>query len=128
MIVMDYKDAGAFAALFFIVAAILTLIPVLWIGDVAITFIGNAFTNPPRIAYIGAWILACGVYYFYILERYVAGKLLRNYDRTSQIIVFYAQGLFFAYLLSFTGIGKWSLLPIKLLDATIGGLFRWLFS
>ena len=127
MIVMDYKDAGAFAALFFMIAAILTLIPVLWVGDIAITFIGTAFTNPPKIVYIVSWILACGGYYFYFLERYVAGVLLKKYDRTSQLIVFYAQGLFFAYLLSLTSLGTWSLIPIKLLNATIGGLFRWLF-
>ena len=114
MIVMDYKDAGAYMMLFFALAVIAILVPVFWVGDIAIAIIDYLFSNPPRILYIVAWILACGGYYFYILESYVANIFLKGYDRSLHIIVFYAQGLFFAYLVSLTQIGKFSLLPLLL--------------
>ncbi len=128
MITMDYKDAGAFAVLIFMFVAIFTLIPVLWIGDIGIHLVTTLLENPPRIAYIGVWIIFCGGYYFLFLEGFLANGMLKDFDRASQIIVFYAQGLFFAYILSLNGLAKWSLLPLKIINVTIGGLFGWLFS
>jgi len=128
MIVMDYKDAGAYAVIIFAVVAIITLIPVFWIGDIGIYIVSQLFNNPPRIVYIATWVLLCGGYYFYVLERYLANVVLKNYDRSLQIVAFYVQGLFFSYILSLYGIAKWSLLPLKLIDYFIGGIFRWLLG
>jgi len=115
MIVMDYKDTGAYAVIIFAVVAIITLIPVFWIGDIGIYIVSQLFNNPPRIVYIATWILLCGGYYFYVLERYLANVVLKNYDRSLQIVAFYVQGLFFSYILSLYGIAKLSLLPLKLM-------------
>jgi len=128
MIVMDYKDAGAYAVIIFAVVAIITLIPVFWIGDIGIYIVSQLFNSPPRIVYIATWVLLCGGYYFYMLERYLANVVLKNYDRSLQIVAFYIQGLFFSYILSLYGIAKWSLLPLKLIDYFIGGIFRWLLG
>jgi len=128
MIVMDYKDAGAYAVIIFAVVAIITLIPVFWIGDIGIYIVSQLFNSPPRIVYIATWVLLCGGYYFYVLERYLANVVLKNYDRSLQIVAFYVQGLFFSYILSLYGIAKWSLLPLKLIDYFIGGIFRWLLG
>jgi len=128
MIVMDYKDAGAYAVIIFAVVAIITLIPVFWIGDIGIYIVSQLFNSPPRIVYIATWVLLCGGYYFYVLERYLANVVLKNYDRSLQIVAFYVQGLFFSYILSLYGIAKLSLLPLKLIDYFIGGIFRWLLG
>lgn len=128
MIVMDYKDAGAYMMIFFALAAIAILIPVLWVGDIGIYLVSTLFSHPPRIAYIITWILFCGLYYFIVLEGFVARMLMAKSERFEQLVVYYAQGLFFAYILSLNGLAKWSLLPIKIINFFIGGIIRWLLG
>lgn len=76
MITMDYKDAGAWGALFFAIAILLALIPVLWVGDLAIYLVNEINPNPTRFAYILAWLGTTSFYYFIVLEQFVAKKLL----------------------------------------------------
>jgi hypothetical protein len=129
MITMDYKDAGAWAAIFFAIAVLFGLIPVLWIGDLAIYTVNETNPNAPRIFYILAWLLSTSFYYFVVLERFVARTLLNNLNRDAQIVVYYLQGLFFGTILYYSNIKPAvSALPIQLLVKIFGGVWNWLMG
>ena len=129
MITMDYKDAGAFAAIFFAIAILLALIPVLWVGDVAIYVVNEINPNPTRFAYILAWLLSTSFYYFVVLERFVARIFLSDLNRDAQIVVYYLQGLFFGAMIYQSNIKPAvSALPIQILVKIFGGLWKWLMG
>lgn len=126
---MDYKDAGAWAAIFFAIAVLFGLIPVLWIGDLAIYTVNETNPNAPRIVYILAWLLSTSFYYFVVLERFVAKTLLGNFNRDTHIFIYYLQGLFFGTILYFTNIKPAvSTLPIHILVKIFGGVWKWLMG
>ena len=129
MITMDYKDAGAFAAIFFAIAILLALIPVLWVGDVAIYVVNEINPNATRLVYIAAWLLSTSFYYFVVLEKFVAKTLLSNFNRDTHIFIYYIQGLFFGTILYFTNIKPAvSTLPIHVIVKIFGGLWKWLMG
>ena len=122
MITMDYKDAGAFAAIFFAIAVLFGLIPVLWVGDLAIYAVNYKHPDAPRIVYITAWLGATSFYYFFVLEQLVAQTLLKGLGRDAQIVVYYLQGLFFGTLMYYSNIKPAvSSLPIHLIVKIFGG-------
>jgi hypothetical protein len=129
MITMDYKDAGAWAAIFFAIAVLFGLIPVLWVGDIAIFVVNEINPNPTRFAYILAWLGTTSFYYFVVLEQFVARTLLNNLNRDVQIVVYYLQGLFFGTILYYSNIKPAvSALPIHLLVKIFGGVWNWLMG
>ncbi len=129
MITMDYKDAGAWAAIFFAIAILLALIPVLWVGDVAIFVVNEINPNPTRFAYILAWLGTTSFYYFVVLEKFVAKTLLGNFNRDTHIFIYYIQGLFFGTILYFTNIKPAvSTIPIHVIVKIFGGLWKWLMG
>ncbi len=129
MITMDYKDAGAWATMFLAIAILLVLIPVLWVGDLAIYLVNEINPNATRLVYIAAWLLTTSFYYFVVLERFVAKKLLGNFNRDTHIFIYYLQGLFFGTILYFTNIKPAvSTFPIHILVAIFGGLWKWLMG
>jgi hypothetical protein len=129
MITMDYKDAGAWGAIFLAIAVLFGLIPVLWVGDLAICMVNEINPNATRLVYIAAWLLSASFYYFVVLEQFVARVFLNDLNRDAQIVVYYLQGLFFGAMIYQSNIKPAvSALPIQILVKIFGGLWRWLMG